>query len=53
VPLTADETVAVNVMACPATDGFKLLASVVDVVAAFTTWVRFAEVLAPKFTSPP
>jgi len=52
VPLTAEETAAVNVTACPANEGFKLEARVVVVVAGLTTWLTAFELLFPKFASP-
>jgi hypothetical protein len=43
----------VNVTACPALEGFKLLAKTVDVEAALTDCVKAAEVLPEKLESPP
>ena len=51
VPL-APVTVAVNVTACPATDGFIDEATTV-VVAFSMTWVIALDVLVAKFVSPP
>jgi hypothetical protein len=48
---TAD-TVAVNVTACPNTDGFSDEVRVVELLALLTVWVRAAEVLVLKLLSP-
>ena len=46
-------TVAVNVTGVKASVGFAEEASVVEVEALFTVWSSGAEVLPPKFASPP
>jgi hypothetical protein len=46
-------TVAVNVTACPKTDGFTDEVTDVLVAALFTVWVSVVDVLALKLASPP
>jgi len=46
-------TVAVNVTDWPTVEGLAEEATVVEVLAWFTTWVTVFEVLVPKFESPP
>ncbi len=45
-------TVAVNVTDCPKTDGLTDEATVVDVLALFTTWLTAVLVLVLKFAFP-
>jgi len=54
VPVAAEgETVAVKVTEEPNVDGFADEASVTEVLALFTVWVRVEEVLVLSFASPP
>ena len=52
VPLTAEDTDAVNVTVFPAVEGFRLVARVVEVEAGVTDWIREGEELEAKFASP-